>query len=73
MKVLGIDLVALGLVALLYGGFRWTDRDKVVDLGPVEVTRQEHKSFPVSPVAGAVVLVAGVVLIVMGGRGRRIA
>ena len=73
MKILGMILVALGLVGLLYGGFRWTERDKVVDLGPVEVTHEERKSFPVSPVAGAVILAAGVALIVMGGRGRKIA
>ena len=73
MKILGIVLVALGLVGLLYGGFRWTERDKVVDLGPVEVTHQERKGIPVSPIAGAVILAAGVVLIVMDSRGRRIA
>ena len=73
MKILGILLVALGLVGLLYGGFHWTEREKVVDLGSVEVTHNERKGVPVSPIAGAVMLAAGIVLIVMDGRGRRIA
>lgn len=73
MKWLGIALVIFGLVGLVYGGVRWSNREKVVDLGPVEVTRQEHKSFPISPLAGGLSLAAGVALLVMDGRQRRAA
>jgi len=68
MKALGVVLIVLGLVGLAYGGIRWTEKDKVVDIGPVEVTRTEHKSIPLPPIAGALSLVAGVVLMVAGGR-----
>jgi hypothetical protein len=68
MKAVGIVLIVLGLVGLVYGGIRWTEKDKVVDIGPVEVTRTEHKSIPLPPIAGALSLVAGVVLMVAGGR-----
>ena len=49
MKAVGIVLIVLGLVGLVYGGIRWTEKDKVVDIGPVEVTRTEHKSIPLPP------------------------
>jgi len=68
MKILGGVLVVVGLVALLYGGFSWTERDKVVDVGPVEITKTDHKRLPIPPIAGALVLVAGVVLLVVKRR-----
>jgi hypothetical protein len=68
MKLLGIVLIVLGVVGVLYGGFTWTTKDKVVDLGPVEVTKNETHSVPLPPIAGAVSLIAGTALIVMSGR-----
>lgn len=68
MKAIGAVLIVLGLIGLAYGGIRWTEKDKVVDIGPVEVTKTEQKSIPFPPIAGAVSLVAGVLLIVAGRR-----
>jgi len=66
MKILAILLVAIGLVGLIYGGVTWTRREKVVDIGPLEVTHDRQKSVPVPPIVGGVCLVAGVVLLVKG-------
>ena len=69
MKVLGIVLIVVGVIALAYGGITWTHRDKVVDLGPVEVTRQEHERIPLPPIAGAIAVAAGVAAL-FASRGR---
>ena len=63
MKPLGMLLIVLGLIGLLYGGFSWTRKDKVVDAGPIEITADKHESLPIPPLAGAVALVAGAVLL----------
>ena len=63
MKVLGGILVVIGLVALLYGGISWTRRDKVLDAGPIQVTTEKKERLPISPIAGGVMLVAGVALL----------
>jgi hypothetical protein len=63
MKILGGILVVVGLVALLYGGISWTHRDKVLDAGPIEITTEKKESLPISPIAGGVILIAGVVLL----------
>jgi len=63
MKLLGGVLVALGLVAVLYGGVSWTHKDKVVDAGPIEITADKKESIPISPIAGGVMLVAGIALL----------
>jgi len=64
MKVFGIALIVLGLIGVLYGGFTWTRKDKVIDAGPIEVTAEKHESLPVPPIVGGILLVAGIVLVV---------
>lgn len=71
MKMVGIILIVLGIFGLAYGGITWTHREKVVDLGPVEVTSEKHERVPLSPVAGGVCLVVGAALLVAGA-GRRV-
>ena len=68
MKALGIILVALGLFGLAWGGFTYTTREKVVDIGPIHATRDETHHVPLPPILGAVVLVGGIVLLVAGKR-----
>ena len=69
MKVLGIILIVLGVIGLVYGGLTFTRKEKVVDIGPVEITRTENERIPLPPVAGGICLVAGLAL-VLAGRGR---
>ena len=68
MKALGIVLVVFGLVALIYGGFTYTKREKVVDVGPIEASVDKKERVPLSPVVGGVALAAGVLLLVAGRR-----
>lgn len=70
MKIIGIILIALGLVALATGGLSWTQREKVVDIGPIEATAERQKSLPLSPVFGGAALIAGIALVVIGARKR---
>ena len=63
-KTLGIILIALGLFGLAWGGFTYTTREKVVDIGPIHATRDETHNVPLPPIAGAVLLVGGIVLLV---------
>jgi uncharacterized membrane protein YidH (DUF202 family) len=63
MKVVGVLLVVLGVAGLAYGGLSWTRRDKIVDAGPIEITADKTERLPLPPLAGGLLLVAGVVLI----------
>lgn len=69
-RIAGVILVVVGLVALLWGGVFWTDRDTVVDAGPLEITTSEREGVAVPPVVGGLVLVAGIVLLVLPARRR---
>jgi len=57
-------------VSLLWGGFRWTQQKTVIDIGPIQAKTEEHKTLPIPPVVGAVVLVAGIVVLVAPMRRR---
>lgn len=68
MKVVAVLLIVLGLVALAYGGITMTTRDKVVDLGPVEITQEEKHRLPLPPVVGGIAVAAGIIMLVAGAR-----
>jgi hypothetical protein len=52
--MLGIVLIVLGVVGLGWGGFTYTTREKIIDLGPIQATRDKTNNVPLPPIAGAV-------------------
>jgi len=71
MKVItaiGIGLIVIGVVALVYQGITYTTREKVLEVGPVEVTAETKKTIPLPPVLGGLALAGGIVLVVVGTR-----
>lgn len=68
MKILGIVLIALGLTGLIWGGFSYTSREKVVDIGPIHATRDETHNVPLPPIAGALALVGGIAILATAGK-----
>lgn len=65
MKQLGIVLIILGVLALAYQGIRYTTREKLIDIGPINVTTTEKKTIPLPPIVGGAALVAGIALILV--------
>lgn len=70
VKLIGVILVVFGIVALVLGGIRYTTREKVLDIGPVEATAEREHSIPLSPIVGLASIGAGIVLIIAGARTR---
>ena len=63
MKIFGVILIVLGLFGLAWGGFTYTTTEKVVDIGPIHATRDETHHVPLPPIAGAVAVAGGLVLL----------
>lgn len=68
-KTLGIILIALGVLGLAWGGFTYTTKEKIVDIGPIHATRDKTHNVPLPPIVGAVALVGGIVLLVARKKG----
>jgi uncharacterized membrane protein YidH (DUF202 family) len=68
MKLIGIVLIVIGVIALAYGGITYTKREKVLDIGPIEATAERQKTIPLPPVLGGLALVGGVALLIAGSR-----
>lgn len=71
-RIIGLILVVIGIVALTWGGVFWTDRETVLDVGPLEVTTEEREGLALPPVLGIISLVGGIILLAIPSR-RRIA
>jgi hypothetical protein len=66
--IVGILLIVVGLFALISGGITYTDREKVIDLGPIEATTEKRETIPLPPLLGGLALAGGVALLVAGAR-----
>jgi uncharacterized membrane protein YidH (DUF202 family) len=68
MKIVGVVLIVLGIVALVYGGFSYTTTKKTVDMGPIQIDRKESHSVPLPPVLGVIAIVGGGALLYFGAK-----
>lgn len=68
--IIGIVLIALGVVALAYGGITYTQREKIIDIGPLQATADREKTIPLPPVLGGLALIGGVALVIVGAKSR---
>jgi uncharacterized membrane protein HdeD (DUF308 family) len=65
---LGIVLLIVGLAVLALPMISYTDREKAVDIGPIEVETETEKQIALPPVLGIVAAASGVALIALGRR-----
>lgn len=68
MKGFGVLLVVLGIVALIWGGFSYTKRETIADLGPIEATVDQKERIPISPLVGGAAMAAGIVILAVSRR-----
>jgi hypothetical protein len=62
-KLLGAVLLALGILALAYGGFSYTKSTDKVDLGPIHFEVKDKETVNIPLWAGAVVAIVGGILL----------
>jgi len=68
MKVLGIILITVGLLMLFLRQIQYTKKEKVVDVGPVEITKKEPQTITWPYYTGAIAISAGIVVLLLGTR-----
>jgi uncharacterized membrane protein len=63
-KTVGIILIVVGIAMLVWGGFSYTKKEKVVDAGPIQISADKQHDVNWPPYVGGIILVAGVVVLV---------
>ncbi|HBF34766.1 TPA: DUF3185 domain-containing protein [Candidatus Sumerlaeota bacterium] len=64
--VVGTILIVVGIAAFALQGITYTTREKAVDIGPIQVTTEKSHNIPLPPIVGAVAIVGGIVVLVVG-------
>lgn len=68
MKTLGIILLVVGGLMTVFTGFNIITKKEVVDIGPIEINKEEKTPIYWSPVTGGVLVVAGIVVLLVARR-----
>ncbi|HEY8258105.1 MAG TPA: hypothetical protein VIG08_10660 [Gemmatimonadales bacterium] len=66
--LIGFVLIVVGVLGLALGGFSFTRKEKVLDVGPVEATADKKEHLSVPPLLGVLAIVGGVVLVAASTR-----
>ncbi len=64
-KTIGIVLAIIGILMMIYTGFSYVTTEKVIDLGPMQMSMEKENPVQWSPIVGVILLVGGIVIVAM--------
>ncbi|MET3980797.1 putative membrane protein [Mucilaginibacter sp. UYP25] len=62
-RTIGIVLIVIGAAMLIWTGFTYTKKEKIVDAGPIQISADRQKSVNWPPYLGGILLVGGIVIV----------
>ena len=62
-RTIALVMIVLGILMLVWTGFKYTQKEKIVDAGPIQISADKEKSVNWPPYVGGIILVAGVVIL----------
>ena len=65
-KTIGLVIILIGVLMTLYNGFNYVTREKVIDIGSVEITADKEHTASWSPLIGIGVIVVGGAVLLFG-------
>ena len=63
-RTIGLIMIVIGIVMLIWTGFTYTKKEKVVDAGPIQISADRQKTVNWPPYAGGILLIGGVIIFV---------
>lgn len=69
MKIIAIVLLVIGVSMLIWTGFTYTKKEKIVDAGPIQISADRQKTVNWPPYAGGILVIGGVILLVASKKG----
>ncbi|HUB68084.1 MAG TPA: hypothetical protein VL981_11425 [Candidatus Methylacidiphilales bacterium] len=70
MKLAGAVLIIVGVLALVYQGFSYTQTKQDAQIGPLQIQHNETHTVPIPPIVGAVCIAGGAIVLMAGVRGK---
>jgi len=61
-RTIGIVLIIIGAAMLIWTGFSYTKKEKVVDAGPLQISVNKQKTVNWPPYLGGILLIGGIVI-----------
>lgn len=65
-RTIGIVVIILGIAMTIFTGFNFKTTEKVVDLGPIQINKEENHPMQWKPILGMLIVVIGGVLVAKG-------
>ena len=66
--IVGLVLILAGVLALVFPKISYTNREAVLDVGPLKATAETQKTIPISPVIGGAAIAAGFIVLLVGSK-----
>ncbi|WDF56930.1 hypothetical protein [Mucilaginibacter sp. KACC 22063] len=61
-KTVGLVLIIAGVVMLIWTGFTYTKKEKVIDAGPLQVSADKQHTVAWPPYLGGILLIGGIII-----------
>lgn len=62
-KTIGILLIVIGAAMLIWTGFTYTKKEKIIDAGPIQVSADREKTVNWPPYLGGLLIIGGIVVV----------
>jgi uncharacterized membrane protein len=63
MRMIGIILIIIGAIMVVWTGFTYTKKEKIVDAGPLQISADRQKTVNWPPYAGGILLLGGIIIV----------
>lgn len=70
LRIIGICLILLGIAMIATGGFRFKQREKIIDTNTVDITIKKEKTITWPWFAGGIAVIGGIALLLIGNNKR---
>ncbi|OKS85352.1 hypothetical protein [Mucilaginibacter polytrichastri] len=68
-KIIGFALIIIGVVMLIWTGFTYTKKEKVIDAGPLQISADREKTVAWPPYLGGILLIGGIIIVATSKKG----
>lgn len=68
-KIIGFALMVVGIVMLVWTGFTYTKKEKIIDAGPLQVSANKQKTVAWPPYLGGILLIGGIIIVATSKKG----